>query len=604
MAEEISLSLEETNKLRVSIGLAPIPVENVSKDGNGKLATSKKEATKDVTSLVLKETSNAENKGSQSQSEQETGQSSESFSLKRRIEEANERASKRRQAPKPLLYEEDTPIDDWLASLGNTNSKNSAKKARVPKKPTEEAGFKIGHSLKELDTIEGAEIFTLRDTTLLDDENDELLNERLAQRSKISKDLSEAAEVEQIKYNGRHYRPQDKEPEEETNDFADDAILTGNTIKLPTTVESAKSESVNVVQMASLFDVDEYNSSTDYTKKKHIKMKKVKKKSLSRRIVQDDEADGLVQAVSLEPTNAEEIVDEDEELQKLIASKRRLKQQKRKNLTPEQIAAEIKLNKNWEASSEIEGKMNQHVTFDDTAGFLESLEANILRPPADNDVKAEVKKSETIMKEDSSPKNTMQKIKEEEKLAPSPLPVEDDSGSPSFNLGISSTLRFLQSRKIIGTVSEEQKEQLRVQRQAKRDAELLSLQISIEERLVREDLATDKQFMTLPRDEREQVISEHLDHRLREKGLFNDNMVANGGRNRRHKRVPDKLVDFKPEVKLVYRDDSGRELNTKEAFKHLSHQFHGLGPGRAKVEKRLRKEKEEQKNSQDIHDVL
>lgn len=46
---------------------------------------------------------------------------------------------------------------------------------------------------------------------------------------------------------------------------------------------------------------------------------------------------------------------------------------------------------------------------------------------------------------------------------------------------------------------------------------------------------------------------------------------------------------FKPNVKLEYIDDSGRLLNAKEAFRYLSHKFHGKGPGKNKIEKRLKK---------------
>ncbi|XP_055712849.1 U4/U6.U5 tri-snRNP-associated protein 1 [Phlebotomus papatasi] len=50
---------------------------------------------------------------------------------------------------------------------------------------------------------------------------------------------------------------------------------------------------------------------------------------------------------------------------------------------------------------------------------------------------------------------------------------------------------------------------------------------------------------------------------------------------------------FKPNVKLEYIDDSGRVLNAKEAFRYLSHKFHGKGPGKNKIEKRLKKSEQE-----------
>lgn len=44
-----------------------------------------------------------------------------------------------------------------------------------------------------------------------------------------------------------------------------------------------------------------------------------------------------------------------------------------------------------------------------------------------------------------------------------------------------------------------------------------------------------------------------------------------------------------PEIKLSYTDEYGNELTRKEAFRMLCHKFHGKGPGQNKREKRLRK---------------
>ncbi|CAH2075876.1 unnamed protein product, partial [Iphiclides podalirius] len=46
---------------------------------------------------------------------------------------------------------------------------------------------------------------------------------------------------------------------------------------------------------------------------------------------------------------------------------------------------------------------------------------------------------------------------------------------------------------------------------------------------------------------------------------------------------------FRPHVKLDYVDDEGRPLCPKEAFRYLSHKFHGKGPGKNKQEKRIKK---------------
>lgn len=50
---------------------------------------------------------------------------------------------------------------------------------------------------------------------------------------------------------------------------------------------------------------------------------------------------------------------------------------------------------------------------------------------------------------------------------------------------------------------------------------------------------------------------------------------------------------YVPNVKLEYVDDGGRLMNQKEAFRHLSHKFHGKGSGKIKTEKRMKKVMEE-----------
>lgn len=57
-----------------------------------------------------------------------------------------------------------------------------------------------------------------------------------------------------------------------------------------------------------------------------------------------------------------------------------------------------------------------------------------------------------------------------------------------------------------------------------------------------------------------------------------------------------KEPDYKPEINLEYTDDAGRKLETpKEAFRYLCHKFHGKGPGKNKIDKRLRKQELESK---------
>lgn len=51
---------------------------------------------------------------------------------------------------------------------------------------------------------------------------------------------------------------------------------------------------------------------------------------------------------------------------------------------------------------------------------------------------------------------------------------------------------------------------------------------------------------------------------------------------------------YRPDVNLEYVDDTGRRMNEKEAFRFLSHRFHGKGSGKKKTEKRTKKQLEEE----------
>ena len=51
--------------------------------------------------------------------------------------------------------------------------------------------------------------------------------------------------------------------------------------------------------------------------------------------------------------------------------------------------------------------------------------------------------------------------------------------------------------------------------------------------------------------------------------------------------------DYKPDIKLDYVDEKGRVLDQKEAFRYLSHKFHGKGPSKNKIDKRMKKKDQE-----------
>merc|ERR1711925_34199 len=74
-----------------------------------------------------------------------------------------------------------------------------------------------------------------------------------------------------------------------------------------------------------------------------------------------------------------------------------------------------------------------------------------------------------------------------------------------------------------------------------------------------------------------------------------DRKRRGGGRDRGYQGPTSSFSEkkgYKPEVTLEYVDDTGRAMNAKEAFRFLSHKFHGKGSGKLKTEKRHRKVQE------------
>ncbi|KXS10209.1 hypothetical protein M427DRAFT_139753 [Gonapodya prolifera JEL478] len=57
----------------------------------------------------------------------------------------------------------------------------------------------------------------------------------------------------------------------------------------------------------------------------------------------------------------------------------------------------------------------------------------------------------------------------------------------------------------------------------------------------------------------------------------------------RARELEDKFKDYKPVVNIEYTNEFGIKMDEKEAFKYLSHRFHGKGSGKQKIEKRLLK---------------
>jgi len=144
------------------------------------------------------------------------------------------------------------------------------------------------------------------------------------------------------------------------------------------------------------------------------------------------------------------------------------------------------------------------------------------------------------------------------------------STEQTFSAGMASTLNILRQQGILAQSSADQQEREKVQLQ--RDLWLASMR----QRLAQRDLDRLQS-----RSGNKDQAQREYENRMREQQEARENLNM--------------FKDYKPDVNIVYYDEFGRQLTPKEAWKALSHKFHGKGSGKMKTEKRLKKIAEEKK---------
>lgn len=316
---------------------------------------------------------------------------------------------------------------------------------------------------------------------------------------------------------------------------------------------------------------------------------------------------------------------DDDDLQAVLARSRRAKLRKPQKLSPEEVAKKSALTSsllyptsNCDHSTVTEQRaqsMNvddgqtvanedDGLTFDDTSEFVRSItydpsavkkepeEATVTRRAspltARPDIKmeetdvalAELEAGEVAAKEDYDDEMLdaiadALKATEAHEQKTGVKTEEGDlelgtSGEKTHSSGLAATLNILRHQGILATPTAESVERERVQLQ--RDMWLADQRRMIAQREVEKQRAKG--------GNKDQAQREY-ENRLREQQETRANLEA--------------FKDYKPDVNIVYHDEFGRELTPKEAWKALSHKFHGKGSGRMKTEKRLKKIAEERK---------
>ncbi|KAI8634096.1 SART-1 protein [Xylariaceae sp. FL1651] len=625
-------AIEETNRLRVSLGMKPLPVPGASgPQFKEKAATP--EGEEPASTLETREAAAYDNYKKVQDAEQ----------AKKRREEKAAAIKKARDAAKRFESlqgkglgeaDEDDDLDakSWLMS----QKKRQKKIEKIRKKDAEAeaakaaaaaaaqytskdlAGVKVRH---EMDAFEDGDeqILTLADRDVLadDEEGDELENIQLREREKLNEklDLKKKKPVydpHEINETGESHLLAQYDEEisgKKVNRFTLDGQ--GNIIQ---TGSSLGQQQAPQLQKISLDFLDEVQPASDYLDASELKVKKPKKKkSKSTRHRPLDEDDILLAQPSEEQsmvidsgagfvsrkrkTDDTEFVD-DEDLQATLAAQRREALKKRKKMRPEDIARELR-EEAQKADSEIETKEVQGggLVIDEISEFVSGLTKGDIEERKAHKAKSPQPQAVTAMDNDSDEDEPMKdgedtdeaRVKHESSTLAEAAAIGVDE-EKTIGTGIGAALQLLRERRLVSdTGSGELNEHFRHQQ-----AFLAEKRRRMEEveQATRNQRERDRQGGRLDR----------MSVQEREQWARQQNNIRDQQSSRQMAELFNK--DYKPSVDLKYVDEDGRLLGQKDAFKHLSHAFHGKGSGKGKTDKRLKKiEDEKRHESQSVLDA-
>ncbi|KAJ4306857.1 hypothetical protein N0V88_000228 [Collariella sp. IMI 366227] len=598
-------SIEEINKVRLAMGMKPLPVPGAAPAA--KEATPEPEKGDDglaVTTLETREAASYDNYRKAQDAERKPPPS----------KKARELAQRTAVVAGKGLADDDEELDvkSWLK-----NQKKRQKKIDATRKAEEDkdaaakiaehtaadlAGIKVAHDMESF--LGGDDqILTLKDTGVLenDEEGDELENlalreqEKLQERLDLKKkrpvydpnDIDETGEIGMLsKYDEEIYG---KKKKAFTLDSAATATELADILEAP--VQRRRYQAVDM-------DLDDAPAPTsDYLDASEVKVKKPKKKkskSTRRRPVDVDDvlftgnaADGVEAPQEMEVdsgaamfTKKRKIVDDnfvdDEDLQASLAQQRRDALKKRKKTRPEDIARQLR---EQTENPDGDAEENKGVVMDEISRFVDGLRAE----PEEERKPRKPKSVEPVTAmEDESSDEEMHDVPDARETSPSvTVPVTGVEEEKTVAQGMGATLALLRDRQLIEEgKGSELNEQFRQRQRFLNELHRRMDQFDHETRAQRERDRTSGKLDRMSAREREDWQRQQNTMREQHQARVVDQLFREG---------------YRPSVELKYVDEEGRSLDAKEAFKELSHQFHGKGSGKGKTDKRLKKLAEEKR---------
>lgn len=634
------LDIEETNRIRMSLGMAPLPRQEQNSSGGLNFKKSDHAPATDNDDASTLDTRHA---AASSNWQKLQDQQLE----KKRREDRRTKLKKDRDAEQRFarlegraLGEEDGDEIDtrsWLLGAGKRQKRIEKERAKQLERELAErernaqvqytekdlVGARVGH---ELDDIEEGndQVLTLKDAAVdaASDEDDELENiqvrekERRKERLELNKKKKAVYDpTDEREGNGVLSKYDEEVQGKQKNHFT----LSGSGLSTGNQSLFAGDEVIPGRTKISLDFLDDDKAPiSDYQDISELKIKKPRKKkekNRRRKPTEDDDAfpppntnreppplesmdldQGTTNgSLSKKRKNNESFTD-DGDLQSHLMKQRQTAMKKRKNMGPEELAREMR--------EEAEDELNQMdftapidedgLIFDETSRFVDNLQGPNSEPErpsrapsspgpgkamepgfpqashldADNGIG-----TETVSQKQGSP------------TTPPPEPEESTPAlgeEDNLNVGLGAALNMLTSRGIIKTSAS-----------GDLNAQHRERQRFLAEKQRREADAEARARLQRERDRASGKL-DRMSTRERDAYAAQQNAMRDQQDSRQAADVFNR--EYKPNVQLKYVDEFGRNMNAKEAFKHLSHQFHGKGSGKLKTEKMLKKVDEEQKD--------
>jgi U4/U6.U5 tri-snRNP-associated protein 1 len=619
--------IEQTNKLRKSLGLAPLPVPGAPTESAGPAFRQNPTSDSDEEPASTLETREAAGYGNWKQLQEDEvarkRRSAKAAAVKHARDAAQRFARLEGKGLGDLDDSEDLDAKAWLKGSSKRAKKIEKERARKLKEELLErerlaaieysakdlAGVRVAHEVGDFEAAEGDQILTLKDAGIEEneEEGDELENLDLKAQEKLKEKL-------ELKKRKPVYDPnavdEDGNKAQILSQYDDE--ISGRKRKLfmlndqDSSVEKREGKGLEIgeilrAQPISL-DISKEQPVSDYMDISEVKIKKPKKakKSTRQRTIDGDgifpamdqinqeamEIDSAA-AVDSKPNGGESSVTiDDDDLAASLAVQRRNVLKKRKRVTPADIARQLQ-DESTSAPEKADDDAEVGLIIDDTTEFV----ANLQRPTF-LEAQSKPKRLRSAEHEAAGTSSDDEEgdveMRDNVDVAKSETPVEAVKTTATgleeeatLDQGVGAAVNLLRQRGLVNISETGNANAL------DRDRELF-----LREKKQFLDAAEQRLRYQRQRD-RDGGTFERMSAKEREEYARFQNKQSDQYESRQLAQLFDR--DYKPNVQLKYIDEFGRSVGPKEAFKHLSHQFHGKGSGKQKTEKQLKKVEDEKK---------